>query len=275
MISRSFVPKPFPHLELRAGLARVMPHLLLACALLGAWQAICRLVRLPRYLVPAPSDIVQSVLDKHDALLGALQITVAEAAATLAVSTVLGVCTAILLASSRWAERLAFPYIVVFQAVPIVATAPLILIWLGPAFSSIVIIATVMTVFPILSNMMTGLRATDRQLVDCFMLNGARGDQILWQLRLPAALPYLGTGLKIASPLAVVGVIVGEYIAGLGSGSAGLGFLITQYALRLETPGVFAAGFTAAAVGIVFWQGVSSGIRFLLKPWHESEMEAE
>ncbi len=258
-----------------AMLRRAAPHLLLALVVFGLWQAVCRLAALPRFLVPAPSDIVHSVIDQRAPLAAALAVTLAEAAATIVISTLIGICGAVLLTSSRTAERLAFPYIVVLQAVPIVATAPLVLIWFGPSFSSIVTIATVMTVFPILSNMMTGLKAADRQLIDCFRLNGASATQILWQLRIPAAVPYLGTGLKIASPLAVVGVIVGEYIAGLGSGSAGLGFLITQYALRLETPGVFAAGFTAAAVGIAFWQGVASGTRYLLAPWHESELEVE
>lgn len=256
-------------------LGKALPQLLLAIVVFGGWEAICRLAEVPRYLVPSPTDIANCMLDKRAELMAALRITLSEAVVTIVLSTVLGVCGAILLASSRLTERLAVPYIVVLQSVPVVATAPLILIWFGPNFLSIVFIAALMSVFPILSNTLTGLKATDRQLLDCFTVNGARSGQILWLLRIPAAVPYLGTGLKIASPLAVVGTIVGEYIAGLGSGSAGLGFLITQYALRLDTAGVFAAGLTAAAVGILFWQGVSSATRLALQHWHDSEMQIE
>lgn len=253
----------------------MLPHFLVAAVVLGGWEAICRVAAVPHYLVPSPTNIAASMIERRADLLTALRITLSESVVTIVISSVLGVGVAIVLSSSRLLERLTVPYIVVLQAVPIVATAPLILIWCGPNFHSIVIIAALMTVFPILSNTLTGLKATDRGLLDCFAVNGASAGQVLWLLRVPAALPFLGTGLKIACPLAVVGTIVGEYIAGLGSGSAGLGFLITQYALRLETAGVFAAALAAAAVAILFWQGVSWTTRLVLNHWHDSERTSE
>lgn len=257
----------------RGALGSVLPPILTALVLLSAWQAICAAGLVPRFLVPGPIDIVASIVRNAGTLGSALLLTAAEALATLIVSTALGVLVALLFAAFRTAERLAIPYIVILQAVPIVATAPLIIIWFGPDFRSIVVIAVLMTTFPILSNMLTGLKATDRQLLELFRLSRATPWQTFIRLRIPAAIPYLGVGLRIASPLAVIGVIVGEYVAGLGSGGAGLGFLITQSALRLDTAGVFAAGFAASAVGILFWQGTNWLVRGFLKDWHETEAE--
>jgi NitT/TauT family transport system permease protein len=253
---------------------RLVPATLVAALVLGVWETACRLSGAPRFLAPRPSDIWQSLAAQRQVFGAALGLTALEALAALIVSAVVGVAAATVFAASRRAERLAVPYIVILQATPIVATAPLILIWFGPDFHSIVAIAALMTVFPIFSNMLTGLKATDPALLDLHRLNSATAWQTFWRLRLPAAIPYLGVGLRIASPLAVVGVIVGEYVAGLGSGGAGLGFLITQSALRLDTPSVFAAGLTASAVGIAFWKTVDLAIQAFLKSWHASERDS-
>jgi len=254
-----------------AFLSRVLETIAVAAAVLGLWEGVCRLGQLPRFLIPSPSQIAAHVTDHWADLLTALGRTSAEALTTLLVSTAIGVSLALFFSVFRTVERLAFPYIVVLQAVPIVATAPLFIIWFGPDFHSIVAIAVLMTVFPILSNTLSGLKGTSRQLLELFRVNRVSAWQTFWRLRLPAAIPFLGTGLRIASPLAVIGVIVGEYVAGLGSGGAGLGFLITQSALRLDTAGVFAAGLAAALVGIAFWQGIGAAIQAQLGPWHESE----
>lgn len=243
----------------------------MAALVLGLWEGACWLGGLPRFLVPSPSQILVHVLENWADLLTALARTSAEALMTLVASTLIGVSLALFFSVFRTAERLTFPYIVLLQAVPIVATAPLFIIWFGPDFRSIVAIAVLMTVFPILSNTLTGLKGTSHQLLELFRVNRVPPLQTFWRLRLPAAIPYLGTGLRIASPLAVIGVIVGEYVAGLGSGGAGLGFLITQSALRLDTAGVFAAGLAASLVGIVFWRGIGAAIQAQLGPWHDSE----
>ncbi len=268
------LPTPTRSSSSSVGLFRALEAAVVAILVIGTWEAVCRLAELPRFLVPAPSQIGVFALKHWRELLLALTRTAAEAAATLLASTVIGVALALFFSLSRTAERLAFPYIVVLQAVPIVATAPLFIIWFGPDFRSIVAIAVLMTVFPILSNMLTGLKSTPHQLLELFQVNRVSRWQTFLRLRLPAAIPYLGTGLKIASPLAVIGVIVGEYVAGLGSSGAGLGFLITQSALRLETAGVFAAGLTAAFVGILFWQGIGVAIAAQLGDWHETEAKS-
>lgn len=252
-------------------LPRTLETLAVAAAVLGLWEGVCRFGQLPRFLIPSPSQIVAHVGDHWPDLLAALGRTSAEALTTLLVAAVIGVSLALFFSAFRTVERLAFPYIVILQAVPIVATAPLFIIWFGPDFHSIVAIAVLMTVFPILSNTLSGLKGTSWQLLELFRVNRVSPWQTFWRLRLPAAIPFLGTGLRIASPLAVIGVIVGEYVAGLGSNGAGLGFLITQSALRLDTAGVFAAGLAAALVGIAFWQGIGAVIQAQLGAWHDSE----
>ncbi len=132
-----------------------------------------------------------------------------------------------------------------------------------------------MAFFPVLSNTLVGLRATDRRLGELFELYDAGRLQALGRLRLPAALPYVVAGLRISSTLSVIGAIVGEYIAGIGGGEAGLGFTITQSAIRLETPYLFAAAITSSILGIAFFQLVKALSKRLLGSWHESELALE
>jgi NitT/TauT family transport system permease protein len=254
---------------------RLLPPLLLLAAVLALWQAICDWGDVAPYVVPSPSDIWTAVREHRADLLTSLWTTTREAALAFAVSGVAGVAGAVALSSSRVVERSVYPYAILLQTIPIVATAPIIIIWFGATTTAVVVIASIMAFFPVLSNTLVGLRATDRRLEELFELYDAGRLQALARLRLPAALPYVVAGLRISSTLSVIGAIVGEYIAGIGGGEAGLGFAITQSAIRLETPYLFAAAITSSILGIAFFQLVKALSRRLLGSWHESELAFE
>lgn len=275
---RSAAPRRRPIAILDAALRsvrRALPPLVVLVVVLLAWQAITRWGDVPRYLVPSPTDVASAARDNASDLLTSLLTTTREAVTAFVVSGALGILGAIGLASSRTIERSVYPYAIVLQTIPVVATAPLIVIWFGASITSVVVIAAIMGFFPVLSSTLTGLRATDHRLTDLFALYDAGRWQTMWRLRIPAALPYVVSGLRVSSTLAVVGAIVGEYIAGIGNGEAGLGFAITQSAIRLETPYLFAAGIAASILGIAFFQLVNGLSRLLLGSWHESEMRVE
>lgn len=259
-----------------AGAARTaLPPLLVLVVVLGAWQAITKLGDVAPYVVPSPTDVLAAARENADDLWTSLLTTTREAVTAFVVSGVLGILGAIGLASSRTIERSVYPYAIVLQTIPVVATAPLIVIWFGASVTSVVVIAAIMGFFPVLSSTLTGLRATDHRLTDLFALYDAGRGKTLWRLRLPAALPYIVSGLRVSSTLAVVGAIVGEYIAGIGNGEAGLGYAITQSAIRLETAYLFAAGIAASILGVAFFQLVNLLSRRLLGSWHESELRVE
>jgi NitT/TauT family transport system permease protein len=180
-----------------------------------------------------------------------------------------------LLASSRILEVSLYPYAVILQTIPVVAIAPIIVIWFGSGFNSIVIISFLIGFFPVVSNTLMGLNSVDKNMGDLFTLYNASKWQTMWKLRIPAAMPYMMSGLKISCTLAIVGAITGEFIAGIGGGRGGLGYAITVAAVQLKTPYLFACAITGAIFGIGFYLLVSSASRFMLKSWHESAMKVE
>jgi NitT/TauT family transport system permease protein len=259
----------------RAFLGRSAPVLLpilLAVLVLSLWQLACTLTQVPKFLVPSPIDVAQAAVSQFGLLSSAFLVTATEALIAFVSSVVIGVLGALLLSSHRIVELSAYPYAILLQTIPSVATAPLIIIWFGVTPLSVVIIATIMAFIPVLSNTLIGLRSADQRFSELFLLLSASRWQTLVRLRMPAALPYLVGGLRISSTLVVIGVIVAEYISGIGSGRAGLGFLITKSAIRLETPLLFAAGLTCALLGILFYALVQWIGRLLLSSWHESEL---
>lgn len=201
--------------------------------------------------------------------------TVYESVFGFLLSIVIGVSGAILLASSKIIEKAVYPYAIVLQTIPVVAIAPIIVIWFGAGVNSIVIIAFLIGFFPMISNTLIGLNSTDGNMQNLFKLYNASRWQIMWRLRLPAAMPYIIAGLKISCTLSVVGAIVGEYIAGIGGGEGGLGYAITVASSRLQTPYLFACGLCASILGITFYLLVSAFSKWALSSWHESEMKSE
>ncbi|GAB7053293.1 ABC transporter permease [Paenibacillus sp. YK5] len=251
---------------------KVLPPLAVFILFVGGWEAIVRLIGIPPYILPKPTDIVLAAKENGLNLAESVSTTLAEAVAGFVVSVILGISIAVLLALSKMVERSVYPYAIILQTIPIVAVAPIIVIWFGAGMNAIVVIAFLISFFPILSNTLIGLNSTEQNMKNLFYLYNATKMQTIWRLRFPAALPYIMAGLKISCSLSVVGAIVGEYIAGIGGGKGGLGYAITVAATRLQTPYLFACGLSASVLGIAFFLLINAFSKWLLSSWHESEM---
>ncbi len=209
-------------------------------ASLALWQAVVMLMHVPRYIVPAPLDIGQAFLADTTGLLHALGATLTVTAAALAASCVLGVALASAMAASRWVRAALQPWTVILQVTPVVAVAPLIIVWVGNPFAAMVLCATIVAFFPILANTNAGLAAAPRELVDLFRMQGATVWQEVFLLRLPGALPYFLAGLRVAGGLSLVGAVVAEFVTGAGGVASGLAYRILEAGYRLQIPRMFA-----------------------------------
>lgn len=247
--------------------------LLVFIVFVGGWELFCRLSGIAHYILPAPTDIYAATVANFENLMGAVYTTISSAVIGFVMSVILGISGAILLASSKVIEKALYPYVVLLQTIPIIAIAPIIVIWFGAGTNAIVIIAFLIGFFPMLSNTLVGLNSTDSNLKNLFTLYNASKFQTMWRLRLPAALPYIVAGLKISCTLATIGVIAGEYIAGIGGGRGGLGYAITVAASNIQTAYLFACGLAASVLGIGFFLIINFISKLLLSSWHESEME--
>ncbi|PYF08520.1 ABC transporter permease [Ureibacillus chungkukjangi] len=242
---------------------------------LSLWQFIPALLDIKPFILPKPTDVVAAAVKDWHLLWPAMQITIFESVIGFILSAVVGIGISVLLASSRVLEISLYPYAVILQTIPIVAIAPIIVIWFGSGFNSIVIISFLIGFFPIVSNTLMGLNSVDKNMGDLFKLYNASKWQTMVKLRIPAAMPFIMSGLKVSCTLAIIGSITGEYIAGIGGGKGGLGYAITVAAVQLKTPYLFACAIAGALFGIVFYLIVSLVSRLVLKSWHESAMEAE
>jgi NitT/TauT family transport system permease protein len=191
-------------------------------------------------------------------------------------AAVSGIALAILFSQSRILEMMLYPYAVVLQVTPVVAIAPLIIIWVGfeRINVALLILAWIVAFFPILANTTLGLRSTDHNLIDLFRLHGASKGQLLWRLKLPSALPFILSGMKTSGGLALIGTVVAEY--GAGSGTAtGLAWRIIEAGNRLQIPRMFAALILLAGLGIAIFYGLAFLEYLLLRKWHESALPEE
>lgn len=253
------------------GLDKLIPPIAALLLLLGLWEILTRALRVESYLLPPPSAIARVAIAKR-AVLWQGAITTGRAALTgFALSATLGVMAAIVLGSSRLVERAFYPYTLFLQTVPIVAIAPLLVLWLGPGFRAVAVAAFIVSVFPVIANTLTGLHSVDPALRDLFKLYGASRAATLVKLTLPSAVPHLVTGLRIASGLAVIGTIVGEMVAGFAEDSPGLGITVMVAYKQFETDLLFAAVLTSTALGIVLFGAVNLAGARVLRRWHPSE----
>jgi len=207
----------------------------------------------PNYVLPGPVAIVQAYAGDYAVLNSALVSTLTVTLAALAASAALGVLLALAMAASTLVRAAIQPWAVILQVTPVVAIAPLIIIWVNQPFMALVVCATVVAFFPVLSNTAAGLAATPADLLDLFRLNGATRLQTLFLLRLPAALPFFLAGLRISGTLALVGAVVAEFVAGSGGFASGLAFRILEAGYRLEIPRMFAALMLLAFAGVAIY----------------------
>jgi NitT/TauT family transport system permease protein len=222
------------------------------------WEAAVWLTGVPVYIVPGPIDIVQAFLADPAGLLMSLVSTLAVTFAALIVAATLGVLLALGMASSRLARAAIVPWAVILQVTPIVAIAPLIIIWVGNPFAALVTCAVIVAFFPVFANTATGLASAPSELADLFVLYGAGRWRTLFLLRLPAALPYFLSGLRISGGLALVGAVVAEFVAGAGGFASGLAYRILESGYRLQIPRMFAALVLLSIAGIVINFGLAA-----------------
>lgn len=250
-----------------------LPTLALVLALLG-WELVVWAAAIPPYVLPAPSLILATLVSDWSTLYGSLLVTLRITFEALAAAVVGGVALAVLFAQSRVVERAFFPFAVILQVTPIVAIAPLLLIYLS-ANAAVLVCAFLVAFFPILSNTALGLASADHNLIDLFQLyRASHWRQLLW-LRLPSALPYFLGGLRIGGGLALIGAIVAEIAAGSAGQGAGLAYRIVESGFRLNIPRMFAALLLISVAGILIYLSLTALSSLLLRHWHESARRRE
>lgn len=250
---------------------RYLLPFLLGLALLTLWEIWVGLADVPVFILPAPSLILAALVDNFTALMAALWVTVKVTLLAFVWAVATAVSLAIVFTRARLIEMALYPYVITLQVTPVVAIAPLILIWVGfdNVSRALVIIAWIVAFFPMLTNTVQGLRSVDPQLHDLMTLSGASWWQRLIYLELPAALPAMLTGAKISGGLALIGAVVAEFVAGSGT-STGLAWRIIEAGNRLEIATMFASLALLSALGIFLFYLLSFCEWLLLHRWHES-----
>jgi NitT/TauT family transport system permease protein len=258
-----------------SGWSQIFAPLAVGSAFLVLWEIVVRINGIPPYILPGPLAIAESLWTDGPSLLGSLLVTLRVTLAALAAAAILGGIIAVLFSLSRIIELSLFPYAVILQVTPIVAIAPLIIIWVHEPFLALLVCAWIVAFFPIVANTTVGLNSADRNLLALFRLYDASPVQVLRYLKLPTALPFFLTGLRISGGLALIGAVVAEFVAGTGGAETGLAFRILEAGYRLAIPRLFAALFLLSLTGIVIYLVLDGLSRVLLRHWHESALEEE
>jgi len=269
------LPAPPPGESLTGRAVRILIPVAMLLLLLVVWQVYVTVAQTPHYILPSPLRIAQALATDWPTLLPSLGVTLKITFSALAIAVCGGVALAILMAQSRWVELALYPYAVILQVTPIIAIAPLILIYAPSTQSAILICAWIVAFFPILSNTTQGLRSTDHNLLNLFELYGATRWQTLRLLKAPNALPYFLAGLRIAGGLALIAAVVGEFAAGTAGKGSGLAFRLIESQYRLNIPRLFAALVLLSLTGILIFFATSLISQLLLGKWHESAVRRE
>jgi len=254
---------------------QVAAPVLVGLLFLLLWEITVIALDVPKYVLPGPISIFESLIDNFPALLKALLVTLKVTFLAFIISVMLGVAASLLFIQSKWIEMSLFPYAILMQVTPIVAIAPLIIIWVNDTTWSLTICAVIMAIFPVISNTTLGLRSVDPNLLSMFRMYRAGRWQELVRLRIPGALPYFFGGLRISSGLALIGAVVAEFVAGTGGAKAGLAYMILQSSYNLQIPKMFAALFLITATGILLFALMVWLSNLALRNWHESAMTTE
>lgn len=253
---------------------RIAAPLLVIAAGLAIWEFLVRFLEIPAFVLPAPSAIATALRSDFTALMHSAWITLRVSFSAFVLAVLGGSGLAMLFSQSRAMEMALFPIAVILQVTPVMAIAPLIVIWVGIDHPerALLLMAWIAAFFPVLSNMTLGLRAADHGLLDLYRLYEASRWQVLTQIRLPAALPYLLSAMKISGGLALIGTVVAEFVAGSGA-SMGLAWRIMESGNRLNIATMFAALLLLSLLGILIFLGLSLLEHVLLRRWHESRVE--
>jgi NitT/TauT family transport system permease protein len=250
-----------------------LPVIVLAIGL-GLWQFLVWAESIPPYVLPAPDLIFRTLVSDRILLLQSLAVTLTTTVEGFFLAAIGGVGLAVLFNQLRLFEYSLYPYAVILQVTPIVAIAPLLLIYL-PQPLAVLVCAWIVAFFPVLANTTLGLNSVDRNLADLFSLYGASRWQVLWNLKLPAALPYILGGLRIAGGLSLIGAVVAEIAAGSAGAGSGLAYRIAESGYRLNIPRMFAALLLLSVAGIAIFYALSLVNYLALRRWHESALTQE
>jgi NitT/TauT family transport system permease protein len=259
----------------KRNLDRVMYPALVAIVLLTAWQGLVTMMNLPPYLVPSPILMFKTLATDWASLGSALLFTLKITVLSFALAVVVGVLVSFLFVQNRLIETALFPYAVLLQVTPVVAVAPLIIIWVKNPTVSLVLCAALVALFPIISNTTLGLRSIDPDLQSYFAMNRANRAQTLLRLRIPSALPYFFGGLRISSGLALIGAVVAEFVAGTGGNSTGLAYQILFAGYQLNIPRMFAALLLISLTGVALFVLMAWLSKLALGSWHASELSRD
>lgn len=250
------------------------PPVLVFVIFIGLWSLLALTVYGDRnYLLPRPWNVLTSAGDNLGDLWSATRTTFGEAAIGFGLAIAIGMTVAIVMSQAKALERSLYPYAVMLQTVPVVAVAPVIVLWFGYNQRSVIVIAFMIAVFPILNNTLLGLLSTDRNHLDLFRLHKAGRLSQFLKLRLPNAIPNVFAGLRVSAGLSVIGAIVGEFIIGSGGSEGGLGVKVIYAQGKLDTNLLFAEVFAATLLGFLFFVIVSYVGNLLLRSWHESALK--
>tara|TARA_R100000365_G_C2740320_1_gene69045 strand:- start:1019 stop:1885 length:867 start_codon:yes stop_codon:yes gene_type:complete len=252
----------------------VIPFIMVALAI-GLWQLHITVNEVPRYIMPAPGDVIAALYTDWGTLSPSLLVTLRITFLALGIALVGGVGLAIILVQSKWIELAIFPFAVILQVTPMIAIAPLLIIYMPDTQSALLTCAFVVAFFPILSNMVAGLKSVDHNLLNLFELYGANRWQTLLFLKLPASLPYFAAGLRIGGGLSLIAAVVAEFAAGSAGKGAGLAFRLLESGYRLNYPRLYAALILLMVTGVAIFAATSLIAWLLLHRWHESAMKRE
>ena len=248
----------------------VLPVIVFAAGLI-AWEGVVRLKDIPPYVLPAPSVIILTLIKDWTVLSQSLATTLLTTLEGFVAASIGGIALALLFNQSKWVEYSLFPYAIVLQVTPVIAIAPLLLIYLEQQ-TAVVVCASIVAFFPVLSNTTLGLNSVDRNLAGLFQLYGASPQQALRFLKLPAALPYILAGLRIAGGLSLIGAVVAEIAAGTAGAGSGLAYRIAESGYRLNIPRMFASLLLLSLAGIVIYGVLAVVSHLVLRRWHESAL---
>lgn len=237
--------------------SRVLPPFVAAVLLIGVWAVAVQVFQIQSFLAPSPDQVWNVFLRDSSSLAHASWLTGKAAICGLMLSVVLGFTTAAMFSQSSILRYSLYPYAIFLQTVPVVAIAPLLVMWFGYGTTGVIAVAFILSLFPIIANVTEGMTSVPSSLNELFRLNQASKWQRFAKLQVPHSVPFLVTGVRTSSGLSVIGAIVGEFFVGYGGGGFGLGYLIRSSAERYQTDRLFAAVFLSTFLGVVIFAAVS------------------
>ena len=255
-------------------LVRILLPIVVFAAGVALWELVVRLNNIPPYVLPGPAAVFRTLIADWPVLSQSLVTTLVTTLEGFIAAAIGGVALALLFNQSRWLEYSLFPYAVILQVTPVIAIAPLLLIYL-PQQTAVIVCAWIVGFFPVLANTTLGLNSVDRNLAGLFQLYGATRMQTLRYLKLPSALPFMLGGLRIAGGLSLIGAVVAEIAAGSAGAGSGLAYRIAESGYRLNIPRMFAALLLLSAAGIVIYGLLALTSHLVLRRWHESALGKE